>query len=188
MLIDLDLSGKVPALTGYWYLGKPKIESATLTYVRKHPRMLLPAMPPLALALADKKLLEKTARVMLEKFGKGAPNTLVPLGEVIEMLDAAEPLGNLPDPIAFNQAMRSIYDQAAALGYRPLRFLKLLQKDGGLATARELLRPSPPSEGLTRLFALGKPDLSVEALALDPQSQPLFTPAEIKEARRKLGR
>ncbi|MES3044192.1 hypothetical protein, partial [Sphingomonas faeni] len=187
-LIDLDLSGKIPALTGYWYLGDPKIESATLTYVRKHPRMLLPAMPPLALAPTDKKRLETMARVLLQKFGKGAANTLVPIGEVIQMLDAAAPLGTLPDPKAFNQAMRSIYDQATTLGYRPIRFLEMLQKDGGLATARELLRPGPPSKGLTKLFALGRPDLSVEALVLDPQWQPLFTPSEIKEARRKLGR
>ncbi len=186
-LVDIDLSGKAPALTGYWYLGDPKIESATLTYVRKHSRMLLPAMPPLALAPVDIKRLEDLARALLEKFGKGAPNALVPIGKVVEMLDAAAG-ATLPDPAAFNQAMRSIYDQAAALGYRPLRFLEMLQKLGGVATARELLRPGPPSEGLTKLFAMGKPELSVEALALDPQWQPLFTSAEIKEARRKLGR
>ncbi len=88
--------------------------------------------------------------------------------------------------IQFTEAMRQIYRRAAAeLDYRPTRFLQMVDELGGVATARELLA-APVQEGFTTLWEHGRLDLSMEALVLQPPWNPLFTEAELAEARRRL--
>ncbi len=88
----------------------------------------------------------------------------------------------------FDIAMREIYTKCAEEhNYRPTRFLQMLGEYGGVETARRLLEPGPPSEGLTRLFELRHPELSVEYLVLQKQWRSLFSDAELGEARRRLG-
>ena len=82
--------------------------------------------------------------------------------------------------------MIGIYDAAAELGYRPTYFLQMVRQYGGLKAARRLLSASNPQYGLTRLWELGRLDLSVEALVLQDPWAELFSDIERQSARDRL--
>jgi hypothetical protein len=71
------------------------------------------------------------------------------------------------------------------------RFLALIASKGGWKTAKDLLRGSPPT-GLRGLNRLGRLDLSLEHLVIQPQwrdgDEKLFTPDEIGTALQRLRR
>src|SRR5438067_105802 len=87
---------------------------------------------------------------------------------------------------AFSRAMVKLYHDAKAEGYTPTYFLRMISEIGPLATARQLINSDSPSEGFARLYELDRLDLSVEALALQPEWRDLFTPDERKRARVRL--
>ncbi len=65
---------------------------------------------------------------------------------------------------AFDERMRQIYVQAKhECGYSAIRFLQMVNTDGGLETARTLLNSDAYSEGLTRLWEEKRLDISMEA-------------------------
>ena len=85
--------------------------------------------------------------------------------------------------------MEEIYHRAKReVHYPATRFLQMVKEDGGLTTAHRLLEPGQVSYGLAELFLLGRPDLSVEALALKPEFEEVFTRQELATARERLGR
>ena len=86
----------------------------------------------------------------------------------------------------FHRAMLNIYDAAAELDFRPVRFLRMVHEHGGVETARRL--PSAPEvpSGLTRLWKLERLDISMEALVVQERWQPLFSDAERQVARERL--
>ena len=86
----------------------------------------------------------------------------------------------------FHQAMVNIYHDAAALGYRPTYFLQMVSIHGGVSAAKRLLQATEHQSGLTRLYELGRLDISAEALVLDERWQPLFSDEERKTARERL--
>ena len=86
----------------------------------------------------------------------------------------------------FHRAMLNIHDAAAKLGYRPTRFLQMFHEHGGVAAARRLLRAPEAQAGLTRLWEIGRLDISMEALVVQEQWQPLFSDAERQAARDRL--
>jgi hypothetical protein len=72
--------------------------------------------------------------------------------------------------------------------YEPHLFAGMLRDYGAVDTAKRLLRPGEdPQYGLFRLAECGRLDLSVEAIVLKEEFAPLFTSAELTEARRRLG-
>ena len=72
-------------------------------------------------------------------------------------------------------------------GYNATYFLQMVQEtDDGAAVAKRLLAKSDYSAGLTRLWELGRLDLSVENLILSPEFAPLFTNEELAVARQRL--
>ena len=74
------------------------------------------------------------------------------------------------------------------VGYWAHRFREALKRDGGLARAREMLRPRTPGQrkGLDKLLEAGHWNLTLEAIVLRDKFQPLFTPAEVSVARDRL--
>jgi hypothetical protein len=91
------------------------------------------------------------------------------------------------DERSFDQAMLSIYQTAKReLGYSASRFLQMLETYGGLATARQLIHAPTVSDGFTTLWEHHRLDLTVEAHALKPEFQHLFTPYELGIARARL--
>ncbi len=87
----------------------------------------------------------------------------------------------------FHLAMRRIYAQARdECDYRATRFIQMVDRKGGLETARQLLQPAPPSDGLMKLWECRRLDISMEALILQPEWKPLFTQKERLEAWKRL--
>jgi hypothetical protein len=83
--------------------------------------------------------------------------------------------------------MVSIYVRAKKeAGYNATRFLQMIESRGALDTARTLINSATPSDGFTALWEAGRLDLTVEAHALDPQFQPLFSLEERKIAADRL--
>jgi hypothetical protein len=90
------------------------------------------------------------------------------------------------DAKLFDRAMLQLYEEACAIGYNATYFVRMLSEQGGVATAKQLVTSSAPSEGFTKLWELKRLDISVEALVLKPDWRELFTADEIKRARERL--
>ena len=88
--------------------------------------------------------------------------------------------------VDFHEAMVNIYHAAAELGYRPTYFLRMVNEHGGLAAAKRLLSTAESQEGLTKLWELGRLDISVEALVLEERWEILFSNDERRNALERL--
>lgn len=88
----------------------------------------------------------------------------------------------------FNLAMEDIYRRAKSeAGYTPSIFFQMISDRGGLATATYLINAPKPSDGYTRLYELGRLDLTVEAVVVENKKwHELFTTSEIERARMRL--
>ena len=82
--------------------------------------------------------------------------------------------------------MLNIYEAATKLGYRPTYFLRMVGEHGGVAAAKRLLSAPEAQAGLTRLWELGRLDISMEALVVQERWRPLFSDAERQAARDRL--
>ena len=69
----------------------------------------------------------------------------------------------------FHAEMHAAYREAKDLGYTASYFLRMVDELGGVAAARKLVNDPTPSEGFTRLWEMGRLDLSVEARVLQPR-------------------
>ena len=72
-----------------------------------------------------------------------------------------------------------------ATGRYPSRYLGMVRRRGGLGCAKTLLA-RPEGDRLKDMRAMGRLDLSVEALVLDQRFTHLFTPQERAIARARL--
>lgn len=85
----------------------------------------------------------------------------------------------------FHQAMIGIYKDADKIGYKATLFIHMVNTNGGVETAHQLLAKDT-TDGFTRLWEKKRLDLSVEALVLRPQFAALFDETEREQARKKL--
>jgi hypothetical protein len=72
------------------------------------------------------------------------------------------------------------------IGYNPTRFNQMVSELGGPEAARQLLKGRDASDGFTTLWEAGRLDMSVEAAALLPWYEELFTEQQRSVARRRL--
>ncbi|MGE0502053.1 MAG: hypothetical protein AB7I79_15295 [Rhizobiaceae bacterium] len=88
----------------------------------------------------------------------------------------------------FDHAMFEIYARAKAEAkYTATVFLGMLQRQGGLMTAKQLINASRPSDGYTSLYERGRLDLTVEAVVIEnTEWHDLFTTEELDRARKRL--
>ena len=87
----------------------------------------------------------------------------------------------------FYKDIKEIYRRAdKECNYRPTKFLQMLSNHGGVGAARILIDSPGGTEGFTRLWELGRLDLSVEALVIKDKYKDLFTRAEIDKCIRVL--
>ena len=87
---------------------------------------------------------------------------------------------------AFTEFLLQKAAEAEGLGYRPALFKQMLAAQGGEATVRQLLSKGKPSDGFTRLWELGRLDLTVEALVVEAQWRRFFDPILLQQAERLL--
>lgn len=86
----------------------------------------------------------------------------------------------------FSAAVVAAVAECKKLGYTPSYFLQMVGEFGAVETARRLISAASVSDGFTRLWELGRLDLTVEALALRDEFQPLFSEPECRQARARL--
>ena len=86
----------------------------------------------------------------------------------------------------FHSVMLSLYDQAKGLDYFANYFKQMLDRHGGVETAKRLLIQGSAQEGLYRLWELSALELSVEATVLRDEFASLFDEREMAEAKRRL--
>jgi hypothetical protein len=89
---------------------------------------------------------------------------------------------------SFNEAMFQIYRRAKEEAKYPANiFLNMLNNQGGLMTAKQLINAAHASDGYSHLYERGRLDLTVEALVVEnARWHPLFAEEEIQKARRRL--
>lgn len=63
---------------------------------------------------------------------------------------------------------------------------RMFKARGHVAVAKQLLGSTEPSRGFIKLLQAGRPDLTLEYIALHPKFMTLFTNAEVAIAREKL--
>ena len=87
----------------------------------------------------------------------------------------------------FEQDMVNIYKTAKKeCGYTATRFLQMIDKQGGWATAKQLIAKPGGTDGFATLWEHGRLDLSVEAHVVNPKYRELFTDAEREVCRNRL--
>ena len=96
----------------------------------------------------------------------------------------------MPDALesAFHETMLTIYRRAKdEENYNATFPRNMVVDQGGLQAARTLINSSRPSDGYTRLWELGRLDLSVEAVVVQSsQFRSLFTEHEIEICKNRL--
>lgn len=86
----------------------------------------------------------------------------------------------------FHRGMENIYYAAAEHGYRATYFLQMVRERGGVAAARRLLSTPEAQSGLTKLWELGRLDISMEALVAQERWEQLFSNDERRVALERL--
>jgi hypothetical protein len=86
----------------------------------------------------------------------------------------------------FDQAMIGVYENAKDHEYYATYFKRMIDQYGGVQAAKRLLAKQEIQEGLMKLWGMHLLGQSMEALVIQERFQPLFTEAEIGEARRRL--
>jgi hypothetical protein len=72
------------------------------------------------------------------------------------------------------------------LRYNATYYLRIVHEHGGVQAAKLLLNSTDMPEGLMKLWAHGRLDMSLENHVLNPRYHSLFTPKELKIARQRL--
>ncbi len=86
----------------------------------------------------------------------------------------------------FLKEMHHTYNASSEIGFKPIRFLKMIYEYGAVETAKRLLASDNLSEGIIKLTELDRLDLSMEAIVIKPEYKELFTKQEIKTAENRL--
>jgi hypothetical protein len=82
--------------------------------------------------------------------------------------------------------LRGTYESALARNYIAVYFIQMLDKYGGVETAKQLLAKMEPQTGLDKLWKLGMLQDSMEAVVLQERFRSLFTAEELAVAYKRL--
>nr|WP_276511185.1 DUF262 domain-containing protein [Kineosphaera limosa] len=124
-----------------------------------------------------------------EASGEGVDDPVTPSED--RPAEAGPTADDMPDEKAiraqFGNAMRDVYVRSKKeAGYTASGFLGMLQRHGALETARRLLAAPHISDGYTALYEVGRLDLTVENVVLQPEFESLFSDEERETAQRRL--
>jgi hypothetical protein len=101
----------------------------------------------------------------------------------VKILSRVDPIKPLEDQ--FYQAMQEVAEFANQHNFG-IRFRQMIKELGAIGAAKRLLSTREIQAGLMRLWELKALNKSMEALVIQERFRPLFTDAEIAEARRRL--
>ncbi len=169
---------------GIWHMLPYSEQTPTLSLTRKCKRFNPDAFGVVKLTKSDKEQLASAAKHFISK-SEDKRNAIVPLPVVVAYLDSRVE-DDKPSLAGFDEAMRNIYHEAKSAGYTASAFWSMLQSNGALDTARRLVLAPKQSDGFTKLYLIGRPDLTVEALIVQEPWKRLFTPDVLAAAERRL--
>jgi hypothetical protein len=86
----------------------------------------------------------------------------------------------------FTDALWATEREATQLGHSSSVFRDMLDKYGGVETARRLVKAGEIQGGMRTICAMGRSDLTTEAVMLKPEYAPLFKRDELNAARWRL--
>ncbi|MEI7843864.1 MAG: hypothetical protein WCI39_12640 [Gallionellaceae bacterium] len=78
----------------------------------------------------------------------------------------------------FTRRFKDAIKQSNELGYPPTRIEQMLATLGAVNTAKRLVIQSEIHVGFIQMAGIGRKDLTIESLLLEPQFQTLFTEDE----------
>jgi len=88
----------------------------------------------------------------------------------------------------FSERLRDAIRQSHDLGYHPTRFEQMLDEQGAPGLARKLIKSGELQDGLKAMAKLGRKDLTMESIMLEPMFIPLFSAGELQAATWRLSR
>ena len=86
----------------------------------------------------------------------------------------------------FTARLLAACQECRDFGYSPVRFERMVHEHGGVGTAKQMIKSGDLQDGLRRLKAEGRLDLSMEQIMLEPEFASLFTPSELAAAQWRL--
>jgi hypothetical protein len=86
----------------------------------------------------------------------------------------------------YDKLLESVMVSKNELNYNPTYFVRMLSEHGCIETAKQLILSKQYSEGFTKLWELGRLDLTVEAIVLHDEFRALFSPEVILAAQKRL--
>jgi hypothetical protein len=82
----------------------------------------------------------------------------------------------------FTARLQDAIRQSHELGYHPTRFEQMLAEYGAINLSKKLIKSGELQDGLKAMAKLGRKDLALESIMLEPKFKPLFSAAEIEVA------
>jgi len=86
----------------------------------------------------------------------------------------------------FAAEVQAACHESREIGYAPSRFEQMLSDYGAFDTAKRLVISGDLQDGLQKLAALGRLDLSIESIMLRSEFSDLFCKTELEAARWRL--
>ena len=86
----------------------------------------------------------------------------------------------------FSVEINTAIDQCCELGYIPTRLKEMIETRHPVEVAKSFVISGDFQDGFERLNNMGKPELTVEGIMLQPKYISLFTASELKAAKWRL--
>lgn len=86
----------------------------------------------------------------------------------------------------FIQEVASTIEECRSLGYPPSIWQDLVVSKGAVQASKDLVVASKVQPGFKKLIKMGRPDLTVEFLVMQPEYRPLFEEKHIQAAEFRL--
>lgn len=88
----------------------------------------------------------------------------------------------------FSARVWTAIEECRSLGYNPSDFVGMLERSNAVSLAERLVTSGDIQSGLKRLVGLGRPELSIEAIMLEPEFNSLFKQQVLAAAQWRLDR
>jgi len=86
----------------------------------------------------------------------------------------------------FEERLRESIRLSIELGYNPTTFTEMLERHGGVQTAKRLIAAGEIQSGIRRMAELGRLDITMERIMLETEFSSLFTEGDVESARWRL--
>ena len=111
--------------------------------------------------------------------------TVCPLQKLLYGME--NEMSNVQLEADFLKRLQDAFNKAHVLGYNTTTIQRMLETRGGVVLAKTLVVEGQIHGGLKALAKLGRKDLTIESIMLEPQFASLFSTQELDAAKFRLG-